>query len=221
MRRLVNNRRGINTSSTFKLHNKDCLFILGEFVLHDTVTSSVLRGCWERQYASSHSMLEALKDIFFLTTVDLNVAISLQHVKSANNPADALSRRLSLVDFALASRIWSIVQKVFVGPGGHTCDLMAQDSNAQRNDGGIPLPHIAPVSTLQAMGVNLFTQDIAPVKDLVFESCYVFPPFRLIGPVLKFLREQKARCTIVVPDRYPRPYWWPQSSHQSPRSNCA
>ena len=64
---------------------------------------------------------------------------------------------------------------MFGGPGGHTCDLMAQDSNAQRNDGGIPLPHIAPVSSPQAMGVNLFTQDIAPVKDSVFESCYVFP----------------------------------------------
>ena len=28
------------------------------------VDSSVLHGCWERQYASSHSMLEALKDLF-------------------------------------------------------------------------------------------------------------------------------------------------------------
>ena len=31
------------------------------------VDSSVLRGCWERQYASSHSMLEALKDLFWTT----------------------------------------------------------------------------------------------------------------------------------------------------------
>ena len=30
------------------------------------VDSSVLRGCWERHYASSHSMLEALKNLFFL-----------------------------------------------------------------------------------------------------------------------------------------------------------
>ena len=29
------------------------------------VDSSVLRGCWEWQYTSSHSMLEALKDRFF------------------------------------------------------------------------------------------------------------------------------------------------------------
>ena len=113
------------------------------------------------------------------------------------------------MDSTLTLRIWSTVQSVFGGPRGHTCDLMTLDSNAQRNTNGIPLPHIAPVPTPQAMGANLFTQDIAWVKGSVLESCYVFPPFLLIGSVLKFFRERKARCTIVVPDRYPRPYWWP------------
>ena len=80
------------------------------------VNSSVLHGCWERQYASSHFMLEALKDLFWMT-VDLNVAISLQHVKSADNPADAPSPRLSVVDSALAPRIWSTFQRVFGGRG--------------------------------------------------------------------------------------------------------
>ena len=47
-------------------------------------------------------------------TVDLNVTISLHHVKSADNPADAPSRRLSVVDSALAPRIWSTVQRVNV-----------------------------------------------------------------------------------------------------------
>ena len=172
------------------------------------VDSSVLYGCWERQYASSHSMLEALKDLFWMT-VDLNVAISLQLVKSPDNPADTPSRRFLLADSTLTPRIWLTVQSVFGGPQGHMCDLMVLDSNAQRDNNGIPLLHIASVPTPQAMGVNLFTQDITRLKGSVFESCYVFPPFLLIGPVLKFLREQKLRCTIVVPDRYPRPYWWP------------
>ena len=43
----------------------------------------------------------------------------------------------------------------------------------------------------------------------------MFPPFQLIGPVLKLLREQKAQCTIIVPDRYPRPYWWPVLQSES------
>ena len=103
------------------------------------VDSSVLHGCWERQYASSHFMLEALKDLFWMT-VDLNVAISLQHVKSADNPADAPSPRLSVVDSALAPRIWSTFQRVFGGRGGYTYDFMALDSNAQRDNNGIPRP---------------------------------------------------------------------------------
>ena len=75
------------------------------------------------------------------------MAISLQLVKSADNPADAPSRRLSVVDSTLTPRIWSTVKRVFGGPRGHTCDLMALDSNAQRDDNGIPLPHITPVPT--------------------------------------------------------------------------
>lgn len=172
------------------------------------VDSSVLYGCWERQYASSHSKLEALKDLFW-KTVGLNVAISLQLVKSPDNPADFPSRRLSLVHSTHTPTIWSTIQSEFGGSQGHTCDLMALDSNAQRDNNGTPLPHIAQVPTPKVMAVNLFTQDIARLKGSVFESCYVFPPFLLIGPVLKFLREQKACCTIVVPDRYLLPYWWP------------
>ncbi|KAK3753769.1 hypothetical protein QZH41_003888 [Actinostola sp. cb2023] len=172
------------------------------------VDSTVLLNCWKRQYSRTHDMLEALKDLFW-TTADLNVAISLQYVKSADNPADAPSRRLSPLDCALAPRLWSTVQQMFGGPKGHTCDLMALDSNAQCDHNGDPLPHIAPAPTPKAMGVNVFAHHISWVEGSVFENCYVFPPFQLIGPVLKFLREQKARCTIVVPDRYPRPYWWP------------
>ena len=108
------------------------------------------------------------------------MAISLQVVKSPDNPADAPSRRLSLVDSTLTLRIWSTVQSVFGGPQGHTCDLMALDSNTQRDNNGIPLPHIAPVPTPQAMGVDLFTQHIARLKGSVFESCYVIPHFCLL-----------------------------------------
>ena len=30
-----------------------------------------------------------------------------------------------------------------------------------------------------------------------------------MGSVLQFLWEQKVQPLFVVPDRYPRPYWWP------------
>ena len=188
------------------------LLALGEFVrdrrVDVLVDSTVLLHCWERQYSSTHDMLEALKDLFW-TTVRLNVAITLSYVASVNNPADGPSRRPLVTDCSLAPRIWSIVQQVFGGPKGHTCDLMALDSNAQCDFNGNTLPYIAPVATSHAMGVNVFAQDISPAKGSVFENCYAFPPFSIIGPVLKFLREQQARCTIIVPDRFPRPNWWP------------
>ena len=57
------------------------------------------------------------------------MAISLQHVKSVDYPADAPSRVLSVVDSTLAPRTWSTVQRVFGGPAGHTtCDLLCSSA---------------------------------------------------------------------------------------------
>ena len=172
------------------------------------VDSRVLIECWQRQYSRSHDMLTALKELFW-TTVKLNVALTLNYVPSKDNPADGPSRRLSPLDCSLSPRIWRIVQRAFGGPGGHTCDLMAHASNAQCDFQGHVLPYFAPIQTPTASAVNLFAQNLSAGHDSMFLRCYVFPPFPLIGPVLHFLREQRARCTIVVPDRYPRPYWWP------------
>ena len=49
-------------------------------------------------------------------------------------------------------------------------------------------------------------------------SPYVFPPFGLVGPVLKFLYSFKIPFTIVVPELCPFPYWWPAlTAHSSVR----
>ena len=71
-------------------------------------------------------MLEALK-VVFRNLVRLNVALSPEYVSSAENPADAPSRRLSDLDCSLSHRLWLTVQRDFGGPIGHTCDLMALD----------------------------------------------------------------------------------------------
>ena len=172
------------------------------------VDSRPLLDCWKRQYTRSHDMLEALKELFWIT-VRLNVALSLKYVPSRVNPADIPSRRLSVLDCSLSPRLWLIVQRNFGGPSGHPCDLMALDSNAQCDLHGYPLPHFAPVLTPNAMGVNVFAQSITAAGSSIFSRSYVFPPFALIPSLLRFLQEQRANCTIVVPDRYPRPYWWP------------
>ena len=131
------------------------------------VDSRPLLDCWERQYTRSHDMLEALKELFWIT-VRLNVALSLKYVPSSVNPADIPSRRLSVLDCSLSRRLWLIVQRTFGGPSGHTCDLMALDSNAQCDLHGYPLPHFAPVLTPNAMGVNVFAQSITSAGSSIF-----------------------------------------------------
>ena len=45
----------------------------------------------------------------------------------------------------------------------------------------------------------------------------MFPP---IFPLLSFLKEQKVVCTIVVPELYPVPIWWPKLRDASVGSFC-
>lgn len=101
------------------------------------------------------------------------------------------------------------VQRLLGGAGGHTIDLLSLDSNVQGDFQGHALPHFAPVPTPACLGVNVFAQCITYAPGSVFESCYAFPPLPLVGAVLRFLKQEKARCTLVVPDVSPKRYWWP------------
>ena len=62
--------------------------------------------------------------------MDLNILLHMLYVPSQENPADAPSRRLSSLDYTLASEIWNEIELTFGGGQGHSCDLMALDSNA-------------------------------------------------------------------------------------------
>lgn len=94
--------------------------------------------------------------------------------------------------------------------GPHTLDLMALDSNAQRGQDGLPLPHYTPWPTEISSGVNVFCQHISK-RD----NAYVFPPLTLVGPLLRFfLKMPSLRVTIVVPAAQPLRYWWPLVSKQ-------
>ena len=41
-----------------------------------------------------------------------------------------------------------------------------------------------------------------------YANPYVFPPFSLIGPLMKFLLSFKIPFTTVVPEFVPHRYWW-------------
>lgn len=62
---------------------------------------------------------------------------------------------------------------------------MSLDSNCQRNREGLRLPHFTPCATPESSGINIFAHSL-PLDH----NIYVFPPFVLIVPLLKYLLEQ-------------------------------
>eukprot|EP00794_Sanderia_malayensis_P000936 gene936-247_t len=63
-------------------------------------------------------------------------------------------------------------------------------------------PPIKPIGGLTR--VNVFAQSF--VSE---ENYYIFPPFVLIGPLLKFLKDSPIRVTFLAFDVSPRKFWWP------------
>lgn len=94
---------------------------------------------------------------------------------------------------------------------------MALDSNAVMD--GLVFPfHILLLSSPDSRGVNLFSQNLLEKEDM--SNPYVFPPFGLVGPVLKFPYGFQIPFTIVTPELCPFPYWWPELSTRSSARIC-
>ena len=90
------------------------------------------------------------------------------------------------------------LQSEFGGLEGHNLDLVSLDSNTQRDKSGNPLHHFTTHPTPNSSGVNVFNQDLS-LCDGVKVNAYVFPPFCLISPLLRFLKSEGAVVTGVVP----------------------
>jgi len=155
---------------------------------------------WERQWGRSKQLNDALKELF-QTPLAQNISLCLQFVPPPLNQACALSRVLSDKGCMLAPEPWKELENLFCP---HTFDLMALDSNAQVGCSGLPLPHLMPFPTPGSCGVNVFTKDV-PSQ----ENAYVFLPFILVGPLLRFLGKELFSFTTVVPKLSPLPFWWP------------
>lgn len=83
---------------------------------------------------------------------------------------------------------------------------MALDSNVILARKGTPLPHFSRHPNPQSSGVNLFSQNLLEFEDM--SNPYVFLPFGLVGPVLKFLYSFRLPFTIVVRRLSHYSYWW-------------
>ena len=145
-------------------------------------------------------LTNVIKELFELS-LKLNISLKLQYVPSDQNLADQPSRVLSDIDCSLSVNAWSRVESAF---GPHTVDLMAIPSNVQRTKSGRILPFFSPYPFQESMGVNVFSQHLW--DD---ENYYIFPPFALIGPLMRYFKQSGARITLIAPELSPTKYWWP------------
>ena len=155
---------------------------------------------WQKQGGKNRQLNAALKDLSS-TLLESNATVSFHFIPSSCNPADFPSRTLSDKDCMLSESAWLKVDSRF---GPHTLDMMSLDSNAQKDASGDLLKHFTPFPTPLSAGVNVFAQVIQQE-----ENAYVFLPFVLVGPLLKFLESSIVSFTIVVPQLDPLPFWWP------------
>jgi len=161
------------------------------------VDSKVVIDTFQGQGSKSSPQLTlCTKELFFLLC-KRNIQLKLYHVPSGENPADGPSRVLSLMDTTLSFRSWALVEECFGGVSGHTFDLMALDSNTALGRDGEPLPHFTPCASPGSWGVNLFAQDLTEER-FPLSNPYVFPPFSLVAPVMRFLGHCKDYLCICI-----------------------
>ena len=173
-----------------------------------SVDSYVLIGAWEGEgNKKSPELTVATKHLFSVLTAR-NIHLNLTYVPSGNNEADGPSRRVSRSDSRLSKKEWDLVDRTFGGEDGHSVDLITLDSNAMLRKTGVPLPHLSPHPSPKSKGTNFVCQNLREMD--CSSNPYVFPPFGLVGPVLKFLYGFRISFTIVVPGYHPLPYWWPE-----------
>lgn len=70
---------------------------------------------------------------------------------------------------------------------------------------GVQRPQFHPTLSLSSLRVNLFYQDLGEMDNM--SHPYVFPPFALLGPDLKFLYRFGIPFTVAVPVYFPCPFW--------------
>ena len=167
------------------------------------VDNTSLIAAWNNEGCRSSELNTAIKDIFSIT-LEYDILLNLIFVPSAENQADEASRAIRKSDASLSDVYWCQIQKYFGGTTGHTCDLMALDSNAKKDRNGHVLPHFTPCPTPHSTGVNVFSQDIN-----ASENYYVFPPFSLTLPILKFITDNNARSSVVIKCEDNTPVWLP------------
>ena len=165
------------------------------------IDNKVLKSAMDDDGCKNSAINEVVKDIYRYSR-DQNFSIQTFYVPSRHNPTDEPSRKCSDLDCMLSIEAWLSLERLF---GPHSFDLMSLDSNCQKDINGNPLPHYTPWATPGSAGINVFANPLPVGRNI-----YVFPPFLLLGPLLRYVVDQEfhGAFTLIVPDIRPRPYWW-------------
>ena len=112
-------------------------------------------------------------------------------MESKNNVADKFTRQLPGLETSLTTEYFI---KFWDNFGPFSWDLMASNSNVNRNLKGRPLNFFSRYCEEKSQGVDVFHQQLGFFKEM-----FCFPPFPMISRLLKHLESQKVSSVLLVP----------------------
>ena len=139
----------------------------------------------------SKELTDICKDLFWLQFYN-NFELRLEYVPTGENRADKYTREDAMNDVRIDEKSFSGVWEAF---GPFSFDLMASPANVVKDIGGKRLKFFSRYWTEGCEGADLFSQNIHGWSGL-----YCFPPTKMVGLLLQFLRESSAQCTCIFPD---------------------
>lgn len=156
-------------------------------------------ACIDRGGSTKRSLNSLVEEIFTWAE-SRQITLSAQHIKGLDNvEADRASRAKNLDrEWMLKPEIFQLLCHVFFF--FPDIDLFASRINAQ-------LPkYVSWKPDPSAFSTNAFALQWGDM------NLYAFPPFRIIGKMLKKLREDKATLLTVLP-LWPTQVWFPSALH--------
>ena len=155
------------------------------------IDNQVLKAVWERKGTSKNLALNNIgKQIYWMQFLG-QFYISLNYVRSEENPSDKYTRQSSGLEATLNQHLFNLLWSKW---GPFDWDLMASSATAKRDLQGKRLPYFSRFFEETSSGTDLFAQNLIWVRN-----AYCFPPIPMIGMVLKFLEEQKKNCVMILP----------------------
>ena len=155
------------------------------------VDNQVLKAVLERKGTSHNLALNNVgKQIYWLQEKG-QFHIALQYVESKNNVADKYTRQSPGIEASLTTAFF---QKVWDNLGPFKWDLMASQTNVNKDLKGKPLLFFSRFFDDKANGTDVFLQQLYNLEEM-----FCFPPIPMISKLLKHLQQQRVSCVLLVP----------------------